>query len=150
MNINFSLRKEILDMMKVPFTQLNYQNNLTSLNNKSTDQIKEDDKKEKVFETQIINLNGTKTKSYKYVLEGGLIKVYLVKDGVTMQCVKTISLKDVDPSILSQVENISFSDIIMILDMQKDEEKKHKKEKDIHDNKGYNNYSKQLSFKQDI
>lgn len=138
-------------MIKIPSTQLNFQKNSNTLNNKSTDTIKDYNRKEKILDTQLMFLNEQKTKNYKYVLEGGLVKVYLVEDGITKQCVKTISLKDIDPSILSQIENVGLSDILMILDIQKDEDEKHKKGKNnIPEHKGYNNYSKQLSFKQDI
>lgn len=82
-----------------------------------------------VEEAMVRNKNNSKNDveqskkvSVKYVLEGGVIKVYLVQDGVKGECIKIIPLSKATPEILAQVENITFLNIINIIDIQKKEE----------------------------
>lgn len=65
-----------------------------------------------------VNLIKTKKRVIKYILEGGVIKVYLYENG-NRKCIKTIPLSQATPDILALVENISFKDILMIVEMQK-------------------------------
>lgn len=103
-------------MIKITSTHLHDKNQFHLINNKNTKEV-----------------NGKKTesnqpdsKTIKYILEGGFIKVYLVGNDGTRQCLRTIPLEDADPAILSQVENISFLDMIMFNEMQNDKVKQAK------------------------
>lgn len=65
-----------------------------------------------------INLIKTSKRVIRYILEGGVIRVYLFENG-NKRCIKTIPLAQATPDILALVENISFKDILMIKEMQK-------------------------------
>ena len=103
-------------MIKITSTHLHDKNQFHLTDNKNTKEV-----------------NGKKTesnhpdsKTIKYILEGGFIKVYLVGNDGARQCLRTIPLEDADPAILSQVENISFLDMIMFNEMQNDKVKQAK------------------------
>lgn len=64
----------------------------------------------------------------RYVLEGGVIRVYAQVEGKE-RCVKTISIKEADPSIIAQIENLTFADMLMIKDIQKADKGKNTKKK---------------------
>lgn len=131
-------------MMKIPSMHLNSQKQFSYIYNKteqSNSIIKKYVEEEKNTDDSMINLKQAKSSALTYILKGNFIKVYVVENGITKQCLKSIHLKDASPDILAQVENISFIDIITILDMQNDE-KKQSKEENIHQNKGLIEYSK--------
>ncbi|MCY6369361.1 hypothetical protein [Clostridium ganghwense] len=105
-------------MEKIQLNNISYQKNTHKKN------IEECNEEKKVFDIQKFRANKPKDRAYKYFLEGGVIKLYLVEGGIKKECIKTIPLKDADPSILAQVENLSPADMIMIVEMQQNEKKK--------------------------
>lgn len=93
--------------------------------NSSSKKFNANNQKNKVYVDLKIGNNDEKVKQIankkrviKYILEGGVIKVYLYENG-NKKCIKTIPLSQASPSILALVENISFKDILKIIEMQK-------------------------------
>lgn len=64
-------------------------------------------------------------KKVEYILEGGIIKVYVTDGNSTPKCVKTIPLKQATKDDLAKIKNLSLMDMILIKDMleAKEEEK---------------------------
>lgn len=60
----------------------------------------------------------TKKKKIRYLLEGDVIKVY-VYEGDKKKCIKVIPVADARPDELSQVENLSFKDVLRIMQKQR-------------------------------
>ncbi|MCY6959917.1 hypothetical protein [Clostridium brassicae] len=92
-------------------------------------------KKKKIFDVKRSSSNNPKVRTYKYFLEGGVIKLYIVENGIKKDCIKTIPLKDASPAILAQVENLTPLDMLMITEMQQNENKS--KEDSIYATKSY-------------
>ncbi len=82
--------------------------------------------------------NNKKVRAHKYFLEGNVIKLYLVENGIKIKCLKRIALKDADASILAQIENVSPEELRIIVQMQQDERKKDENKKN--ENEEYNIY----------
>lgn len=101
-------------MINITSTHLHYKNQFHLIDNNNTKEAKE------------VNGKKTESKTIKYILEGGFIKVYLVGNDGSRQCLRAIPLEDADPAILSQVENITFLDMIMFNEMQNDKVKQAK------------------------
>ncbi len=79
-----------------------------------------------------------KLEAHKYFLEGNVIKLYLVENGIKIKCLKRIALKDADASILAQIENVSPEELRIIVQMQQDERKKDETEEySIYDTRSY-------------
>ena len=55
----------------------------------------------------------------EYILEGDVIRVYVTDKNGKSKCIRTIPLSQATPEILAKVKNITFIDILRILDMQK-------------------------------
>ncbi|WP_053957320.1 hypothetical protein [Inediibacterium massiliense] len=75
--------------------------------------------------------NDSSTRKIEYVLEGGVIKVYVIDGKSAPRCVKTILLSIATPEILAKVKNPSFLDMMRLQDINKNEQKE---EKDLHSN----------------
>lgn len=136
-------------MIKVTSNHLKTQRHFYSINEKMT-KIKNEENSaiiKKFIEEEKISKeesNGSKKrepKNLKYILVGNVIKVYIVQENGVQQYLKSIPLKNVSADILLQVEDITFVDIIMILEMQNDG-KKEEQEKNNYQSKSIGEYLK--------
>lgn len=117
-----------------------------STNTRST-KIDEDDKsieKESVYvqDEQGADNSGKKS-TFKYVLVGEVIKVFLMVGGVQKELIKTIPVLQASPEVLAQCENITLFDIISIL--QEQEEEKHKNSNESKGSESAKNIPKEIS-----
>lgn len=72
-----------------------------------------------------------KSKRRRYILCGNVIKVYEEVDGQIKRCVEQVPVKDAPMSMLSKVENASFTQLLQMkqAEVNKDEGKKKEEDK---------------------
>ncbi|ACA46660.1 hypothetical protein FDC22_04050 [Clostridium botulinum] len=130
-------------MVKIQYDKIFQEQISSSFKNIKKEIIKNNDEKNKIFDIKKFSSNNKKVRSHKYFLEGNVIKLYVVENGIKTKCLKRIPLKDASASILAQIENVSPEELRMIVQMQqdgrkKDEDKKNEtKEYSIYDTKSY-------------
>ncbi|EPS49220.1 hypothetical protein CFSAN002367_17073 [Clostridium botulinum CFSAN002367] len=111
-------------MVKIQCDKIFQQQISNSFKNIKKETIKNNDKKNKIFDIKKFSSNNKKVRAHKYFLEGNVIKLYAVENGIKTKCLKRIPLKDASASILAQIENVSPEELRMIVQMQQDERKK--------------------------
>ncbi|MBD5643067.1 hypothetical protein HYH96_04055 [Clostridium botulinum] len=130
-------------MVKIQCDKIFQEQISNSFKNIKKETIKNNDEKNKIFDIKKFSSNNKKVRSHKYFLEGNVIKLYVVENGIKIKCLKRIPLKDASASILAQIENVSPEELRMIVQMQQDERKKDEdkknetKEYSIYDTKSY-------------
>ncbi|MBY6950651.1 hypothetical protein [Clostridium botulinum] len=130
-------------MVKIQCDKIFQEQISNSFKNIKKETIKNNDKKNKIFDIKKFSSNNKKVRAHKYFLEGNVIKLYAVENGIKTKCLKRIPLKDANASILAQIENVSPEELRMIVQMQQDERKKDEdkknetKEYSIYDTKSY-------------
>ncbi|CBZ03419.1 hypothetical protein FDB72_06710 [Clostridium botulinum] len=130
-------------MVKIQCDKIFQEQISNSFKNIKKETIKNNDEKNKIFDIKKFSSNNKKVRAHKYFLEGNVIKLYVVENGIKTKCLKRIPLKDASASILAQIENVSPEELRMIVQMQQDERKKDEdkknetKEYSIYDTKSY-------------
>ncbi|APH16572.1 hypothetical protein NPD5_488 [Clostridium sporogenes] len=130
-------------MVKIQYDKIFEEQISNSFKNRKNKATEKHDEKNKVFDIKKFSSNNKKVRSHKYFLEGNVIKLYLVENGMKIKCLKRIALKDADASILAQIENVSPEELRVIIQMQQDERKKDENKKNeteeysIYDTKSY-------------
>ncbi|ACA55488.1 hypothetical protein ACLD43_05690 [Clostridium botulinum] len=130
-------------MVKIQYDKISQEQISNSFKNIKKETIKNNDEKNKIFDIKKFSSNNKKVRAHKYFLEGNVIKLYVVENGIKTKCLKRIPLKDASASILAQIENVSPEELSMIVQMQQDERKKDEdkknetKEYSIYDTKSY-------------
>ncbi len=110
-------------MVKIQYDKIFQEQISSSFKNIKKEIIKNNDEKNKILILKISS-NNKKVRSHKYFLEGNVIKLYVVENGIKTKCLKRIPLKDASASILAQIENVSPEELRMIVQMQQDGRKK--------------------------
>ncbi|MCS4473481.1 hypothetical protein JQ031_10195 [Clostridium botulinum] len=116
-------------MVKIQCDKIFQEQISNSFKNIKKETIKNNDEKNKIFDIKKFSSNNKKVRAHKYFLEGNVIKLYVVENGIKTKCLKRIPLKDASASILAQIENVSPEELRMIVQMQQDERKKMKTKK---------------------
>lgn len=130
-------------MLKIQYDKIIQEQISNSFKNTKKETIKNNNEKNKVFDIKKFSSNNKKTRVEKYFLEGNVIKLYLLENGIKVKCLKRIPLKDASASILAQIENVSPEELRIIVEMQQDERKKDENKKNkteeysIYDTKSY-------------
>ncbi|HDK7156911.1 TPA: hypothetical protein PTV43_002050 [Clostridium botulinum] len=130
-------------MLKIQYDKIFEEQISNSFKNRKNKATEKHDEKNKVFDIKKFSSNNKKVRAHKYFLEGNVIKLYLVENGMKIKCLKRIALKDADASILAQIENVSPEELRVIIQMQQDERKKDENKKNeteeysIYDTKSY-------------
>ncbi len=114
-------------MVKIQYDKIFEEQISNSFKNRKNKATEKHDEKNKVFDIKKFSSNNKKVRAHKYFLEGNVIKLYLVENGMKIKCLKRIALKDADASILAQIENVSPEELRVIVQMQQDERKKDEK-----------------------
>ncbi len=116
-------------MVKIQCDKIFQERISNSFKNIKKETIKNNDEKNKIFDIKKFSSNNKKVRAHKYFLEGNVIKLYVVENGIKTKCLKRIHLKDASASILAQIENVSPEELRMIVQMQQDERKKDERQK---------------------
>ncbi|EPY2276126.1 hypothetical protein ACXAT3_000826 [Clostridium sporogenes] len=116
-------------MVKIQYDKIFEEQMSNSFKNRKNKATEKHDEKNKVFDIKKFSSNNKKVRAHKYFLEGNVIKLYLVENGMKIKCLKRIALKDADASILAQIENVSPEELRIIVQMQQDERKKDENKK---------------------
>ncbi|MCW6074942.1 hypothetical protein [Clostridium sporogenes] len=111
-------------MVKIQYDKIFEEQISNSFKNRKNKATEKHDEKNKVFDIKKFSSNNKKARVEKYFLEGNVIKLYLLENGIKVKCLKRISLKDASASILVQIENVSPEELRIIVQMQQDEKKK--------------------------
>ncbi|MGO5092970.1 hypothetical protein [Clostridium sp. LCP25S3_F10] len=111
-------------MVKIQYDKIFEKQISNSFKDRKNKALEKHNEKNKVFDIKKFSTNNKKVIVHKYFLEGNVIKLYLVENGIKIKCLKRVPLKDADASILAQIENVSLEELRMIVQMQQDEKKK--------------------------
>ncbi|AKC62292.1 hypothetical protein AAGC94_04000 [Clostridium sporogenes] len=111
-------------MLKIQYDKIIQEQISNSFKNRKKETIKNNNEKNKVFDIKKFSSNNKRARVEKYFLEGNVIKLYLLENGIKVKCLKRIPLKDASASILAQIENVSPEELRIIVQMQQDEKKK--------------------------
>lgn len=111
-------------MLKIQYDKIIQEQISNSFKNRKKKTIKNNNEKNKVFDIKKFSSNNKRARVEKYFLEGNVIKLYLLENGIKVKCLKRIPLKDASASILAQIENVSPEELRIIVQMQQDEKKK--------------------------
>ncbi len=80
-------------MVKIQYDKIFQEQISNSFKNIKKETIKNNDEKNKIFDIKKFSSNNKKVRAHKYFLEGNVIKLYVVENGIKTKCLKKNSFR---------------------------------------------------------